>query len=59
LISVGLTFLNLLRYCGKRDMAKDCGLQDMNLRVWMARSNDLKRVDLKRYSLMNALLKHN
>jgi hypothetical protein len=25
--------LNLLRYCGKRDKAKYCGLQDMNLRI--------------------------
>jgi hypothetical protein len=41
-------------------MAKDCGLQDMNLRVGVARSNDLKRVALKTYQLMNlyALPKH-
>jgi hypothetical protein len=39
----------LLRYCVKRDMAKDYGWQDINLRAWLERSNDLKRVGLKRY----------
>jgi hypothetical protein len=37
--SVCLTILDFLGYCDRRDMAKDYGLQDMDLRTWLEKIN--------------------